>query len=251
MNKLDKMNNETEVDLLGKLDTKLSKYLSLKDGLINNDYVEVFGDAFKVLKLISSTSQLISKKKLAYFLKGLSYNQEPTDVQLHKLYEYINSEQKAEFISESVIKVFNSNSKKASYLIGLLIHGLINSNVNITYKELVCANALSTFFDYDLDNIIILNKYIKYLNNKRNNVWFNFGFSLKKWCNNNDIKIDDSVALTVQKCVSSQILTEDIEVDLDIDEDTVGFSSVDSSVSYKFTTAGCLLLNNLKYLEKL
>jgi len=239
-------------DLLTRLSNKISHYLSLKDNIINNEYLEVLSDSLSIIKPIISGYRLISKKRLAFFLRGLNNEKEPSFDQLFKLYSYINSEEKAEFISETITKVLNSKSKKASFLTGIIVHRIINSNQDLTYKELICVNALSNMYDFDIDNIIIVSDYLAYITEKRkgrNNGWFALYRDFKNWCKEKEIYTDNSINLTMEKCVSAQILIKEIEVELDIQEDNPGNSSASNYESMKFTDAGNLLLSNLKYLS--
>lgn len=246
--------SKTAANIFNDINEKITGYLSLKDSIIDDDYLEVFSDSVTVIRAISSTYKLISKRRLACFLKGLNLEKEPSFEQLCKLYDYIDSEEKAEFISDSITKVLTANSKKSAFLLGIIIHRLINSKVDLTYKELICANALSSFYDFDIDNIIVLCNYVKYLKSARKKTfsgWFNIYNSFSSWRKDKGIDLDNSHILTVEKCVTAQILIRDIEVELDIDEDSPGSASATNNESFKFTEAGELLLDNLKYLEEL
>lgn len=244
-------NNELEV--FSQLETKISKYIKLADDFVDDDLIDLFTNSFKVFKFMRSSYTFISQKKIAYFLKGLNLDNEPTVSQLNKLNNYINSEKKAEFISECVGKVIASKSKKASFLLGLLVHRLINSNANITYKELICANALEQLFDFDIDNIKILSMYAQYFNEntRLNSKWFYFNYKFKNWCKREGIDTNESFFLTIEKCTSSQLLIKDIELDLDFDEDDISLSSGDNTEAFKLTQAGLYLIDNLKYLDAL
>ena len=85
---------------------KLTEYLEIKDSIVENEYFEVFGDAFSVIRLLKNANSLIVKKRFQAFLKGFSKQDNPSDWQLSKLYDYIDNEAKAEYIADLFSKVF-------------------------------------------------------------------------------------------------------------------------------------------------
>lgn len=245
------ISNGSIQELMEKISTNVSKYVGIKNNFLDDEYIEAFSDSFALAKVMTNGYKLVSKKKLAYFLRGLNLESEPTAEQLNKLSDYIDSEEKAEFITENITKVLVSKSKNATFLLGVIVNRHINSKNELTYIELICANALSEFYDFDLENISVIKKYTDFLrvNNSRYKGWFDLFNKFKKWCADNDISISESYKLTIEKCISTQILIKDFEVYLSIDEDNPDTSSASSAPILKFTEAGELLLNNLKYLE--
>lgn len=241
-------------ELIEQINNKLLTYLSLKDAIMESDYFEAFEDSFPIVKPMISGYKLIYKKRLVHFLKGFNLEQEPTNNQLKKLSNYIDSEEKAEFISENIAKILKSKSQKASFLIGIIVHRIINSNSELTYKELISVNALSNMYDFDIYNIGIISRYIIYLDEKKKGKykgWFGIERNFEKWCEENHINIEGSLSLTVEKGVASQIFIKEIDVELDIDDDQPGNASAYNTASYKFTEAGEVIVDNLKYLRDL
>lgn len=238
--------------IITNFNSKVTQYLDVKELITENDYLEVLGDSVSFIRGISSAYRLVSQKRLAHFLKGLTIDNAPTEEQLIKMTEYINSEEKAEFISDNIAKVLMSNSKKSALILGVLVNRLINSKLDLTHRELVCANALMSFFDFDIDNILVIEQYFNFMIEKRpsKSKSFNFYRQFKDWATANNISTGNGFFLTVEKCVTTQILSVEYDVELDIDEDDVSNTTAEQTTEYRFSSAGELLLENLKLIEK-
>lgn len=242
------------VELFNKIENKVETYLELKSDILENEYVEVLGDASKIIKSVILVAKFVNKKRFEQFLKGFLFDDEPANEQLNKLYQYINNESKAEFISNTIAKVLNSASKKAAYLMGLMTNRLVNSNITFSYKELAAINALGEMFDYDIDNISIFNQYLIYLNNtskrKTEIIWFNTYYKFKKWCEDElKIAFNGSIEMTIAKCVANQLLIKEIETDAQIDDDSPSSSTIETDENYKFSEAGLIVCKYLVYLD--
>ncbi|BEP27832.1 hypothetical protein [Helicovermis profundi] len=237
------------------MNDRIASFMESKDSLIDEDLLEGFSDAFKIVKLLNNGRNYIVKKRLAHFLKGFNACNEPTEKQLNRLYDYIKDEKRAEYVTDSVNKAINSNSTKSSFLIGLIFNRRINSDEEFDYKDLICINALQSFNDFDIDNLIIIKNYFYYYRDirRRNSkiVWFDLYRGFKNYCKEKEINVDNSLELTAEKCIAYQIVIRSIEAEIDIDDDSPGDASVNTDESIKFSGAGIYLLEHLNYLESI
>lgn len=187
------------------------------------------GDASSILKVFKSANSLIVKKKFQSFLRGFSEVDKPSAYQLNKLYEYIDSEVKAEFIADIFTKVLLSNSKLACVIMGSISQKLIENNQEISHEDLICAEAITKFFDYDIRNYKIicdyLEDYMKHKRRKNSRNGFSITYAFNKFCTERG-KSFESVNL---KAVAYQLFYKENEVDLDLDEDSLNMSSAEST----------------------
>lgn len=237
---------------LNLISEKISGFLSTKDNLLENEYVEILGDAFKTVKFLKSANDLIAKRKFIYFLKGFYGVEKPTEQKLEKLSKYIDNEAKAEFIADSFSKVLLSNSKFACTVMGYTIQNLIDSKTPLSYDTLICSAALCTFFDYDVINYkgicdVIAKYFEKYP--KRNIIEYNY--KLIKNCNRFSNQNEESIRLTIEKSFSQQLFERQTDIDLDMDEDDVTLSDADTSEYIKVTSPGKSLYKRICAIEGL
>lgn len=227
------LSNSNIIDALGE---KLNSYLDIKDSVLDNDYAELFGDFSKVFGFLRKADKLIAQKRFDAFLNGFREDEKPTEEQLAKLMIYIDSEQKAEFIADTFKKILLSKSSKSCLIMGTIMKDLITSKANLTLEDLICLDALTNFFDYDFDNY----KYICNCAYEKKNKVFNLYWQWVKKCNEDGFSVS-GVTLTVEKAVSHQLLSKDIDVELDIDSNDVGSSGAESDISYSMTEPGSKL----------
>jgi hypothetical protein len=236
-------NDIVKADVLQNISSKIAEYLDIKDSIIEDDFVEVLGDSFKVIGVLRKASMAISKKKFISFLKGFSNSEIPTEQQLKRLSDYINSEQKAEFISDTFSKILLSRSTKACLIMGSILQRIVDNKKNLTYSELICINSLTVFFDEDVE----LYKYIykQILNSKKHYIRLSMKFYNS--CKEDGIDIDN-FSLMLEKCLANQLLMREYDVDLNIDEDTLWSSSVENDEYIRVSKPGILLF---KYINEL
>jgi hypothetical protein len=238
--------------VLDNIDTKIESYTAIKDTIGISDILEVLDDGLAIFRGMNTLAKYISKKRFAYFLKGLGKNDEDLDESMKKLYSYINSESKAEFITKIIDKVLKSNSKKAAFLLGILSSELMSTQKEFDYKDIICVSSLGELYDYDFDNLISVWKYIDDETARyRRTEWFSVGNHFKTWGGKNNLDINDSIELTIEKCVALQLIIKDFESDIDIDEDSPEDATVDTTEAYKFTNVGMQLKNYCRYLHEL
>lgn len=238
-NKLIPINDKIIEDI----STKLIEYLDFKDSIFENEFVESFGDVFKVVKLLKTGHDLISRRKFNAFLKGFCYDDTPTDEQLSKLHKYINNETKAEFIADMFSKVLTSNSKLACMIMGIMINDLASNDKDINHSQLICANALTNFFDDDIKNYSKIIKYLDENMKKRpraTNKGFYEGHSFNKFCKEST-RDENTINMTLYKAISHQLFLSEYDIDTNFDSDDISSSSVESSIYFSLTNAGELL----------
>jgi hypothetical protein len=214
------MGNEIEKakNMLDTISDKLKKYIDIKEDILDNEYVQVLGDVSKVVGLLRNASSLIAQKRFEAFLKGFKPDDVPTEEQLAKLRDYIDNEQKAQFISDTLSKILLSKSTKSCTILGMIMYEVIENKQNISHDYLVCIDALMNLFDKDIDNI----KFIyQHLDTTKYGRFYRFGKPFTEACNSAGID-KNSMELTLDKAINYQVIkrTYEIDLNLDIDDDT-------------------------------
>lgn len=241
--------NETSLapsnDIIDSALVHFKKYLEIKDQVLKNEYVEIFGEMSKIVSFVRSTNQMIVNKKFQKFLEGFNEDKEPLEKQIEKLTKYVDDEDKAEFIADTFTKVMLTNSSKSSLVMGSILHSVVTTEGNLEHQKLVCINALTGFFNNDLENIKFLDEYMRTNNKKR--IYLP---GLRKYCKDNNLNYP-SILLTVEKCVSTQIMFREYEADIsasvDVDSESVDIDNNDVDEYHTFSGPGKTLL---KYVNR-
>jgi hypothetical protein len=242
------MGNEIEKakDMLDTISDKLKGYLDVRDKVLENEYVQVLGDVSKVVGLLRTASSFIAQKRFEAFLKGFKPYEVPTDEQLAKLRDYIDNEEKAQFISDTLSKILLSKSTTSCTILGMIMYEVIENKQDISHDYLVCIDALMNLFDKDIDNIKFVYDYIGTTKNGR---FYVYGKPFKEACKNGGID-PNSMRLTLEKAVYHQVIrrTYEIDLDLDIDVETPSFSDgqAENDEYYQKSTPGILLYRFIK-----
>lgn len=242
-----------KTNMLDEISNKLEKYIEVKDIILENEFSEALQDSFSILKLLKNANTLIAKKRFESFLKGFNSEELIPEAKLQKLRDYVDNTKKAEYIADMFSKVFLSNSKIACTIMGIIAHNLIENKLDISHKDLICAEAITKFFDDDIRNYKLIFEYIEVYMNKHKGMKRR-GFEMDRYftafCKEKNID-KDSVMLTLEKAVSNQLLTRESDVDLNIDESSVDSSSVDYYELYFQTAPGEQLFNYIQKLNSL
>ena len=241
--------SNNEDNIISDLNSKVSEYLSVKNGILNDDYLAILGDGATVVKGLTSIANLVKKKRLAYFLKGLSVDEEPSFEQLCRMSDFIDDEEKAEFISDVIDKILNANSKLASYLVGLLVCRIINSEESVSHEALTYVNAMSNLFDDDIRNFETIHRYLasQILSDELKIDIEEFS----DWCRRSKVDVDTGIELTIEKAMSNQLFTKSVESYLHTDESRHQDMGLNQSNVFIVSTAGNILFQYIKYLEVL
>ena len=237
----------------------------LTDEILENQAVELLGDCSSIAKFFIKSKKIIDMGMFKFFLKGFYIDEEPEQERLEKLIEYIDNEDKAMFIGKTVENILNYKSRYASFILGYIINTLIIDKEELNPKYVILADALTHMFDHDIKNIRFIGDYCNYkiydertdeVIKQRREVCF-----YKKFIDILDKEnIDkDIFFLTLEKCISYQIMVKNIdsstELDLDgidityhkqfddIPEISTGMASADTNIdeSYGTTVVGDLL----------
>lgn len=242
------MSNELEKakDMLDTISDKLKSYLDVRDNVLDNEYVQVLGDASKIVGLLRTANTFIAQKRFEAFLKGFKPNEIATEEQLAKLRDYIDNEEKAQFISDTLSKILLSKSTTCCTILGMIMYDVIENKQDLSHDYLVCIDALMNFFDKDIENI----KFVyKFFDTTKNGRFFATNTKFRKECKNNNID-KSSMQLTIDKAINHQIInrTYEVDVNLDIDIESPHFSSgeADNEEYYSKSSPGKLLYRFIK-----
>ena len=200
-------------DLLNKIVKFSDDYADVKDIFLNDSTMELAEDAIGSLKFLNNSRKALSIIKFKYFLKGLNYENADKE-SIEKLIRYVDNQSKAEFITNSFDKIISSNSKLACCVMGLML------------------NALPMLNDFDIKNFHYLYK-ISSKNHKSNH---NISPKDIKECVQLYNITRRNLYLTMGVLEKYNLMDKNIDVDLDIDEDNLDFSSVDCDETYYFNS---------------
>lgn len=245
-------NPNLSTPIITELKNLSDKYLEFKETPIINDSIEILGDASTIYKFLKGANDIRIKRQLISFLKEFNPNDIPTEKQINKLILYANNEKKAQFISDTLAKILLSKSTKSCSIMGFLLNNLIENKETLSHKHIICADALVSLFDHDIDNFNFICKYMnneipeqKSRKNKSKYIsYYNNDFRKLLVTNNID---NDSMQLTIEKLSSIQILFKEIDVSSNVDFNS---ESVDTETDeyYKISSVGELLYQYIKIL---
>ena len=218
-------------DLLNKIVKFSDDYADVKDIFLNDSTMELAEDAIGSLKFLNNSRKALSIIKFKYFLKGLNYENADKE-SIEKLIRYVDNQSKAEFITNSFDKIISSNSKLACCVMGLMLNDIGQHNDDISQEDLIMLNALPMLNDFDIKNFHYLYK-ISSKNHKSNH---NISPKDIKECVQLYNITRRNLYLTMGVLEKYNLMDKNIDVDLDIDEDNLDFSSVDCDETYYFNS---------------
>lgn len=225
------------------INNMVERYVDFKDEYIDENFIEALGDINSCLKVFRQGTEVISKHKTLAFIKGLK-EVEISDEQLEKLRNMTKDRKKEHYICDILSKVVFSNSVEATQLIGILTGIVLNKSEGNIYKEQICVNMLRDTFDFDIDNLILIDAYL--VSEKK--IWFNVENLYEMF---DDCGMDIVCAMsTVQKCMASQIIAREGDPLIESDDD-VQWVQRDEDEVYCFTSAGQLLRRLVRNLYKM
>ncbi|GBG10269.1 hypothetical protein PAT3040_04991 [Paenibacillus agaridevorans] len=234
-------------DIWNKTSEHISHYLDLKEGIMESEFVQVVGDSVKFVGFVRNTTALIMQKRFESFLKGFNPTQQPTEKQMQKLIDYIDDESKAEFIADTFSKIMLAQSSEACLLMGTILNTMVENKETLAHDDLICVQALSNFFNYDIKNYRFIYEFITRVGKDGkartssilegkifNEAVLNEGLDKK------------SLLLTVEKAVTYQLLMKYNVVEVDIPDETPSIgSSADVDEYYKANNPGVLLHSHI------
>lgn len=244
---------------MNEISEKIEVVTGLVEKAADSDIVKFAGDTIKLVDTAVKINNFVIQKRFESCLKGFTEDL-PTDKQLEKLKKYIDSPERAEFISDSFRKVILSNSSKASMAIGTIINQIVIEEQTLSYEKLASLNALSQFYDLDIDNFKLLREFIDYvprgslrspiLSGKPKRYFYLN--NLSKFCREKDIAYS-SMLYTLEKSVNLQLISRQfepsIDISIDAEYDTADVNSHSIDEKYIFNKIGLEMLGILDRIE--
>lgn len=231
---------------------QLNKYMNFEIEM--NDITEMVSTTTSIGKLFIAGARFSSQKRFEGFLKGLGNGERVSEKQLDKLKEYVNNEQRAQFMCEQFDKVVRANSVESSMMMGLVLHDTIQKNNNPSFQSLIIVNALSQLYDADIDNLeYILSQLCRKPGNKLNLSEENYDRQMwvKYFIRNNRDLI--GLDYTFEKAMGLQLLKEEIDTHkakMYADIDAFSSFSRKPEFTLKITPPGLEILNLIKIIKK-
>lgn len=250
----------------------LEKYSDVREffteQVLENEAIQLLGDSSRTAKVLIGIKKIGDRRMFNNFLKGFNIGEYTEDEKLEKLRKYVDNEDKAMFISKTLESILKSKSKHASFILGYIINTLIINQKELNPKYIILADALTHMFDHDIKNIRFIGDYCNYkvyddrkskkYSSKRNKRDIYFYKKFKEVLDDNNID-KDIFYLTLEKCISYQLLRKNVESSTELDLDGVGVyydkenddepeistgtasANTDVEESYEITVVGDLL----------
>lgn len=230
--------------VMDKVNECSENYADLKDLIINEDTTELIGDSIKILELLNNSRKLYSLTKFKFFLKGINF-ETISEENLQKLIDYVDNNDKAEFITNTFDKILSANSKIACCVMGLLVREMSLKKREVQQSDLMLIQALSIMNDFDIKNFVHLMEIEKWKEGR------NFKSIDKKVIKSFIEKYNVSefdLDLSLQIMLKGGLIEKEGEAELDMDSDDLDLSSV----SYNEVTYFNLLAKKLHlYAERI
>lgn len=254
---LDEINVEV---LLSEIGDKIDKANNLVEKISDNEIVKFAGNTFKLVDTAVKINNFVIQKRFESCLKGFTEDM-PTERQLEKLKKYIDSPERAEFISDSFRKVILSNSSKASMAIGTVINQVVIEGQVLSYEKLASLNALSQFYDLDIDNFKLLREFVDYVPNgnlrlpnlsgkPKRHFYLN---NLNKFCKEKETTYS-SMLYALEKSINLQLITREfepvIDISIDAEYETADVNNHSIDERYIFNNIGLEMLSILNRIER-
>ena len=204
-------------------------YADVKDIFLDDNSVELLEDSIGVLKILNNSRKALAIIKFKYFLKGLNHESVSKE-SVERLMNYVDNQAKAEFVTNSLDKIILSNSKLACCIMGLMLNEMVEKEKSISQEYLIMLNGLNALNDFDVKNFNYLYKIVSEERGIKHGITRKDIKKCAELCNTTTYNI----YLTLDVLEKYSLLEKSVDVDLDIDEEDVGFSSVDYDETYFF-----------------
>lgn len=208
--------------LFHKIQEVSEDYADIKDIFFDDSSMELLEDSVSTFKLLNNSRKALVLIKFKFFLRGL--NHENTDKEsVKKLIDYVDNQEKAEFITNSFDKILTSNSKLSCCLMGLILNDMVKQKRDVSQEDLIILQVLSVLNDFDIKNLFYLFE-IVLRKNTRNHIVADKDISeCAKVCNTTT----KSIRMTINILEKYNLMDKDADVSLDIDSDNFDKSSID------------------------
>ena len=180
------------VDLVRNAIQQISNNLPFFDGVISNPATGIIG----FVESINMAYNYTCKQHLRYFVSGMG--KKSTDKKaVQRLYDFISSQKRAEYVMEMMRIAITSSSRKVSTMIGIYLSELSEKGKDISQEDIIISDTLKVFNDFDVTN------YICALNPVINNAEDD---EAESYCNilESDLNIEEKV--TLHKCLATGIV---------------------------------------------
>lgn len=219
------------VNLFHKIQEVSKDYADVKDIFFDENSMELLEDSVSTLKFLNNSRKALAIIKFKYFLRGL--NHESADKEsIKKLIDYVDNQEKAEFITNSFDKILASNSKLSCSLMGLMLNDMIKHKKEISQEDLMILQVLPMLNDFDIKNFFYLYKTVYTKKSKRHDIVEKDIIECAKQCNTTK----RNIWLTVDVLEKYSFIDKDADVSLDVDSDNLDMSSVDYDEDILFNT---------------
>ena len=172
---------------------RLDKFLqSPVDTIELEDFTELFSEITPVLRVIRPILNKVDQIRLSYLLKGVKRGRD-LDTSISKLYNYVSTPKRAEYVSTVFRHALLSNSHLVNTIMGLQLSTLTENDTEISQADLVIYDALVSFNDFDVLNY-------KYIYEETQNHPFNTDSGI---CINDEVLKNypnhDDIQMTIRK----------------------------------------------------
>mgnify|MGYP007003807143 FL=1 len=208
--------------LFQKIQDVSKEYADIKDIFLDDNNMELVEDSVSVIKFLNNSRKALLLIKFKYFLRGLNYENVEKE-SINKLIAYVDTQEKAEFITNSFDKIISSNSKLSCCIMGLLLNDMTKRKCNITQEELMILQVLPMLNDFDIKNFFYLYNIVAKRKGKYHNIVTSDIECCAKKCNT----VKKNIYLTIGVLEKYGLVDKEADVSLDLDEDNFDMSSVD------------------------
>lgn len=202
---------------------KYSKdYCDFKNIIVNEDMLELAGDSIKILSLLNNSRKIYCLSKFKKFLDGFNINSSKDEIQ--KLIDYVDNDEKAEFITNTFDKIISANSKIACSIMGALVNQMVRDKRNVGQSDLMLVQALELMNDFDVKNFVHL---ISIEDWKDGSKYKSINKKMKMKLKDKYYVSMFDLELSLQVMERGGLVEKEGSVDVDIDSDNPEFSSAD------------------------
>ena len=143
------------LDELQKLPTRIKDFVSLSKGDIGSSIETVAAEIVPFVGAIRPLVESADKVHLSHLLVGLKHGND-FEEQVKKLYDFIDSPDKADYVVSMLRSCLMSKSHIINTIMGIQLSKMIERKNNIIQEDLIMFDALTSFNDFDVTNYQIM-----------------------------------------------------------------------------------------------
>lgn len=145
-------------------------------------------------------------------------------------------------------------------VIGTILNQIVIEKEQLSYEKLACLNALSQFYDLDIENFKLLREYVDFvpkdklrIPNLTGKIKVHFYLNdLKKFCDSKGV-LHSTLLFTLEKSVNLQLITREfvpiIDISIDAEYETADIDNHEIEEKYIFNPIGLELLKLLDRID--